>query len=72
MDGLSRSAHNLKGVAANLGILQLSEYADKLDAESSSGYTDSISETLKEIKAVVGKLQEITQIFLSGRNFHTK
>src|SRR6185503_2001159 len=72
MDGLSRAAHNLKGVTANLGILQLSEYADKLDAESGSGYTDAISETLKEIKAVGGKLGEITQIFLSGRNFHAK
>ena len=72
MDGLSRAAHNLKGVAANLGILQLSEYADKLDTESGSGYTESIGETLKEIKAVSGKLGEVAQIFLSGRNFHTK
>ena len=72
MDGLSRAAHNLKGVAANLGILQLSEYADRLDTESSSGYTDSIGETLKEIKAIVSKLGEVAQIFLSGSNFHAK
>jgi len=72
MDGLSRAAHNLKGVAANLGILQLSEYADRLDTESSSGYTDSIGETLKEIKAVGSKLGEVAQIFLSGRNIHAK
>ena len=72
MDGLSRAAHNLKGVAANLGILQLSEYADRLDTESSSGYTDSIGETLKEIKAIGSKLVEVAQIFLSGSNFHAK
>ena len=72
MDGLSRAAHNLKGVTANLGILQLSEYADRLDTESSSGYTDSIGETLKEIKAVGSKLGEVAQIFLSGRNLHVK
>ena len=72
MDGLSRAAHNLKGVTANLGILQLSEYADRLDTESSSGYTDSIGETLKEIKAVGSKLGEVAQIFLSGRNFHAE
>ena len=72
LEGLSRAAHNLKGVTANLGVLQLSEYADRLDTESSSGYTDLIGETLKEIKAVGGKLGEIAQIFLSGREFHAK
>ena len=72
LDGLSRAAHNLKGVTANLGILQLSEYADRLDTESSSGYTNLIGETLKEIRAVGGKLLEIAQIFLSGRNFHAE
>jgi two-component system, sensor histidine kinase and response regulator len=72
LDGLSRAAHNLKGVSANLGILQLSEYADRLDTESSSGYTDLIGETLKEVKAVGGKLGEIAQIFLSARNFHAE
>ncbi|MEO5887392.1 MAG: response regulator [Anaerolineales bacterium] len=72
MEALSRAAHNLKGVTANLGILQLSEYADRLDTQSSSGYTDSLGETLKEIKAVGGKLGAVAQIFLSGRNFHAK
>ena len=72
MDGLSRAAHNLKGVTANLGILQLSEYADRLDTQSSSGYTDSIGETLKEIKAAGSKLGEVAQIFLSGSNFHAR
>ena len=72
LDGLSRAAHNLKGVSANLGILQLSEYADRLDTESSSGYTDLIGETIKEIRTVGGKLVEIAQIFLAGRNFHAE
>ena len=72
MDGLSRAAHNLKGVTANLGILQLSEYADRLDKQSSAGYTDRIDASLKEINVIGGKLSEIAQIFLSGRNFHAK
>lgn len=69
LDGLARAAHNLKGVTANLGILQLSEYADRLDKQSSAGYTDLIDESLKEIKATGGRLVEIAQIFLSGRKF---
>ncbi|MCI0610873.1 MAG: response regulator [Anaerolineae bacterium] len=72
LDGLSRAAHNLKGVTANLGILQLSEYADRLDKQSSAGYTDLIEKSLKEIKAIGGRLSEIAQIFLSGRKFHAK
>jgi hypothetical protein len=56
-------------VTANLGILQLSEYTDRLDTESSSGYTDSIGETLKEIKAVGSKLGEVAQIFFLVETF---
>ncbi len=72
MDSLSRAAHNLKGVTANLGILQLSEYADKLDKQSSGGYTQLINESLKKIETVASKLENIAQIFLSGRKFHAE
>lgn len=72
LDGLSRAAHNLKGVAANLGLLQLSEYADRLDKQSSEGYTQHIGESLKKIQTVADKLEGIAQIFLSGRKFHAE
>ena len=72
LEELSRAAHNLKGVAANLGILQLSEYADKLDKQSSEGYTQRIEESLNKIKAIVSKLETVAQIFLTGRKFHTE
>ena len=72
LDGLSRAAHNLKGVSANLGLLQLSEYADRLDKQSSGGYTQLIGETLKKIETVGDKLESIAQIFLSGRTFHAE
>ena len=72
LDKLSRAAHNMKGVTANLGILQLSEYADRLDKQSSAGYTHLIEKSLKDIQATGGRLIEIAQIFLSGRKFHKK
>jgi len=72
LEELSRAAHNLKGVAANLGILQLSEYADKLDKQSSQGYTQQIEESLKKIEAIGSKLETIAQIFLTGRKFHAE
>jgi two-component system, sensor histidine kinase and response regulator len=72
LEELSRAAHNLKGVAANLGILQLSEYADKLDKQSSEGYTQRIEETLKKIQAIGSKLETVAQIFLTGRKFRAE
>jgi CheY-like chemotaxis protein/HPt (histidine-containing phosphotransfer) domain-containing protein len=72
LEGLSRAAHNLKGVTANLGILQLSEYADRLDKQSSAGYTERIEKSIKEIRATEGRLIEIAQIFLAGRKFHAE
>ena len=72
IEELSRAAHNLKGVSANLGILQLSEYADKLDKQSSEGYTQGIDESLKKIEAIGSKLEAVAQIFLSGRKFHAE
>jgi CheY-like chemotaxis protein len=72
LEELSRAAHNLKGVAANLGILQLSEYADKLDKQSSEGYTQQIEESITKIKAIGSKLETVAQIFLTGRKFHAE
>ena len=52
MDGLSRDAHNLKGVSANLGVLQLSQHAGRLENSASEGYTELLRNEIKEIKAV--------------------
>jgi HPt (histidine-containing phosphotransfer) domain-containing protein len=64
---LSRAAHNLNGVAANLGALQLSEYARRLDKQSSGGYTESVHELLQEIQLVIGKLIEFSNNFLAEK-----
>ena len=52
MDGLSRAAHNLKGVSSNLGVLQLSQHASGLEISSSEGYTEQLRSEMKEIKAI--------------------
>ena len=62
---LSRAAHNLNGVAANLGALQLSDYARKLDKQSNDGYTESITDLLREIQIVGSKLLETSNNFLA-------
>ena len=64
---LSRAAHNLNGVAANLGALQLSEHARKLDKQSVDGYTDSIDELLREIQLIGSKLLETSNSFLADK-----
>jgi HPt (histidine-containing phosphotransfer) domain-containing protein len=65
--GLSRAAHNLNGVAASLGASQLSEYAKRLDEQSSEGYTELIQHLLEEIQLSVGKLLEISNDFLAEK-----
>ena len=65
--GLSRAAHNLNGIAANLGASQLSECARRLDKQSIEGYTDSLYHSLRETQLVVGKLLEISNNFLAEK-----
>lgn len=70
--GLSRAAHNLNGVAANLGAAQLSEFAKRLDEQSGRGYTELIHHLLEEIQLSVGKLLEISNNFLAEKKISTE
>lgn len=63
--GLSRIAHNLNGVAANLGALQLSEYAKELDKQSVGGYTESVARLIRAINLTGNKLLEASNVFLA-------
>jgi CheY-like chemotaxis protein/HPt (histidine-containing phosphotransfer) domain-containing protein len=65
--GLSRTSHNLKGIAANLGASQLSECARRLDKQSIEGYTDSLSGLIQEIQLAVGKLLQFSSEFLTEK-----
>ena len=64
---LSRAAHNLSGIAGNLGALQLSDCAKKLDKLSIEGYTDSLEPLIQEIQLVVEKLLEVSNNFLAEK-----
>ena len=64
---LSRTAHNLSGIAANLGASQLSDCAKKLDKQSAEGYTESLHELIQEIQLVVGGLLEFSNSFLAEK-----
>lgn len=58
---LARCAHNLKGVAANIGAMQLSELSARLDEVDDGTEDGYIRETLDDIRASIQELQEITQ-----------
>jgi CheY-like chemotaxis protein/HPt (histidine-containing phosphotransfer) domain-containing protein len=65
MNALYRAAHNLKGVSANLGALQLWAHAQKLERQVSQGYTESIEALLNDISPIIAKLEE------TARNYFT-
>jgi len=66
MESLSRSAHNLKGVSSNLGVLQLSQHAGILENRASEGYTESVTLEMKKLKTMVDEFIRDASDFLSG------
>ena len=64
---LSRAAHNLGGIAANLGASQLSTSAKKLYKHSVEGYTESLDPLIQEIQLVIGTLLEVSNNFLAEK-----
>jgi len=64
-EGLYRVAHNLKGVSANLGALQLSEHARRLEKQVGEGYTDGVESSLNDISTTAEKLIESAARFLA-------
>jgi CheY-like chemotaxis protein len=69
---LSRTAHNLSGIAANLGASQLSECAKKLDKQSVEGYTESLDPLVQQIQVVVGRLLEFSNNFLAEKQVNVE
>ena len=65
-DGLYRAAHNLKGVSANLGALQLSEHAHRLEKLVSESYTETLEGALEELSNISDGLITKAQHFLAG------
>jgi HPt (histidine-containing phosphotransfer) domain-containing protein len=64
-EGLSRAAHNLKGVSLNLGALQLSDYARRLEKQADEGYTFPVENLVTELKEISGKLTQNATNFLA-------
>jgi len=69
---LSRTAHNLSGIAASLGASQLSDCAKKLDKQSVEGYTESLDTLVQEIQLVVGRLLEFSNNFLAEKQVNVE
>lgn len=59
-ENLYRAAHNLKGVSANLGALQLSEHAGRLEKQVKEGYNETVEDLLSDILVVARKMMKNT------------
>jgi CheY-like chemotaxis protein/HPt (histidine-containing phosphotransfer) domain-containing protein len=64
MEGLSRAAHNLKGVSASMGALQISAQAQRLEKQVTQGYTESVEGLLNDISAQITKFRETAAHYL--------
>ena len=62
---LSKESHNLKGVAASMGAMQISALAAKLEQQSRKGESRLIEETLDECDKLVHIFQDIAMKMLS-------
>jgi len=67
VDAISRESHNLKGVAANLGALELAECAGKLDQQGNEGYTHAHEGLFLELKRAKDNLIKTANGFLVKR-----
>lgn len=65
-EGLSRAAHNLKGVSASLGALRMSAQAQRLEKQVTQGYTESIEALLNDISATISKFRETAANYLAA------
>ena len=61
---LTDNAHNLKGVSANLGAMQLSALALRLERQSLASDSQSIESTLQDLYGMITELQETAQDYL--------
>lgn len=67
---LSRAAHNLQGIAANLGAAELSGCVRKLDRYSAEGQAEHLDAMMQEIQFVVIRLLEISTNFLAEKKIN--
>jgi two-component system sensor histidine kinase/response regulator len=54
---LADQSHNLKGVAANFGVMKISGLARRIDSYSQEEHSQSIPEMIKQIELAISELQ---------------
>ena len=67
---LSRAAHNLQGIAANLGAAELSACVRKLDQQSAEGYTEALVSLIQEFQLIGLRLLEASNNFLAEKKIN--
>ena len=71
IEGLYRAAHNLKGVSANLGALQLSEHARGLEKQVGESYTEQIEIMITDISNAADRLKASVLSFFADKELKT-
>ena len=55
-DGAAKAAHSLKGAAANLGLMDLSEIAKQAEMQAKQGLLSGIEEKIEALQAKLGEV----------------
>lgn len=58
-EGAAKAAHSLKGAAANLGLMDLSEVAKEMEHKAREGALEEVSRTMELLEK---KLQEVANL----------
>ncbi len=66
LDDLARNAHNLKGVSASLGAMQLSQLASRLECHCRDGQNLLVEAVMKQIRDSLPHLQSEAIAFLGS------
>jgi len=65
MDTFKIAAHNIKGIAASLGALQLSQNAEKLEKEAAEGYTSAVDDSYRDFVEISRSFQQNVSNYLN-------
>lgn len=55
-EGIRKIAHSLKGASGNLGLMEISLQAKKIEEQSGSGFFDAVGDSIEEMENLIEAL----------------